>query len=74
MKEECNTGNPNFDWEVSANNLVDLLTNGGLVTAKCAEEESHPCVIVWSASVHDQLAAFLKQEFPEAGWYKEDKR
>lgn len=40
--------------------IVDAIIAGKLVTAGCAEDDDHSCVVVWSANVHEQIDAIVQ--------------
>lgn len=39
--------------------LMEILTNGGLFSAECAEDQSHGCVVIWSSGAQEQIEAAL---------------
>lgn len=46
----------------TAERLVDMMISASLFTAKCATDQSHGCVVVWSANALEQIQTFLERE------------
>lgn len=44
--------------------VVDEIIRGKLVRSECYEDSEHPCLLVWSANVHDQLNAVIASHDP----------
>jgi hypothetical protein len=45
--------------ELAAQQLMSDCAEHGYVIAECAENKTHPCVIVWSAHSTEQIGAWL---------------
>lgn len=41
--------------------IIDLIIKGTLCHAKCAQDESHGCVVVWSSGADEQLDAIAAE-------------
>jgi hypothetical protein len=39
--------------------IIEQIIKGGLMSAQCAEDQNHPCIIVWSSGAAEQIEAIV---------------
>lgn len=61
--EDDNYENARFataTFEILAEQIVDMIISGKLISVQCAEDISHGCVCVWSPIACEQIAAHIQ--------------
>lgn len=58
-RQDCHNYRKDGRFAEVAQEIIDMLTGGGILTARCADNKDHACVSVVSPAAKDQIAALL---------------
>lgn len=60
-RKECHAYRTQGLFMEVAQELIDMIIDGVLLSSSCVEDDNHGCLVVWSSQAQEQIATHIRE-------------